>query len=345
MKRREEMIIGKHNNPAAGRAEQHPCRRILTAAVTVAGPLLLTMPAFAALNCTTQPSCTELGYSKTRETNCESYVSCPFDTSYKACVKYGTATTDCSGYTLSSCPAGAVSCSACGNGTNVKYKVDSCKSGYQLSSNTCVVNSCSGYTLTSCPTGATCDQCVSGTTTKYRKTGCQSSYVADGDICYSCSDMQIKIRNATTKRDYYLYCEADNMCNTSSMNNCSGSNGWYSWFDPCITSLTGVGAGWTTPGKDLIDADVGTDPLNPSANEKVCSRADRTQCEKARDKLQEVLDHHNEICPAYKVTNTNYYFNCTSYGAEPERSNGIVTRPGEGIDDLTPHIRNCINWR
>ena len=45
--------------------------------------------AFAALNCTTPPSCVEMGYSADSVDGCESYVYCPFDTSYKACVKFG----------------------------------------------------------------------------------------------------------------------------------------------------------------------------------------------------------------------------------------------------------------
>lgn len=41
--------------------------------------------ASAALNCTTQPTCEDLGYSKISE-NCEDYVSCPFDLNYKKCI-------------------------------------------------------------------------------------------------------------------------------------------------------------------------------------------------------------------------------------------------------------------
>jgi len=183
MKRREEMIIGKHNNPAAEKAEQHPCRILLAAAVMVAGPLLLTMPAFAALNCTAQPSCAELGYSKSNETNCESYVSCPFDTSYKACVKYGA---DCSSYTLSSCPDTAASCSTCGNGTNVKYKVNSCKMGYELSGETCV-DPCSHYPLATCPENVTCERCpytnLVGHISKYKAVGCADGYATKVENC------------------------------------------------------------------------------------------------------------------------------------------------------------------
>lgn len=69
-------------------ASQHPCR-LSIAAAAVAAPFLLINPALAALNCTEQPTCSELGYKKTLEANCEDYILCPFDTNYKACVKEG----------------------------------------------------------------------------------------------------------------------------------------------------------------------------------------------------------------------------------------------------------------
>ena len=72
-------------------ASQHPCRLSLAAAVVAAPFLLLSHYAYAALSCTEQPTCTELGYSKTEVAGCESYVLCPFDTSYMACTKYGEA--------------------------------------------------------------------------------------------------------------------------------------------------------------------------------------------------------------------------------------------------------------
>ena len=78
-------------------ASQHPCRFSKAAAV-VAAPFLLINPAYAALNCTEQPTCSELGYKKTLDSNCEDYILCPFDTNYKACVSGDF----CAGFTLSS---------------------------------------------------------------------------------------------------------------------------------------------------------------------------------------------------------------------------------------------------
>ncbi len=66
-------------------ASQHPCR-LSIAAAAVAAPFLLINPALAALNCTEQPTCSELGYSKVNVSNCEHYLYCPFDTSYKSCL-------------------------------------------------------------------------------------------------------------------------------------------------------------------------------------------------------------------------------------------------------------------
>ena len=39
--------------------------------------------ASAALQCGAQPSCADLGYSKTHISGCTDYIYCPFDTSYK----------------------------------------------------------------------------------------------------------------------------------------------------------------------------------------------------------------------------------------------------------------------
>lgn len=44
-----------------------------------------TLPVLAALNCTTQPSCNELGYTTTLPSECadRNILYCPFDRSYK----------------------------------------------------------------------------------------------------------------------------------------------------------------------------------------------------------------------------------------------------------------------
>ncbi len=74
-------------------AFQHPCRCFIAAA-TVAAPFLFINSALASLNCTTQPTCSELGYSTSNVDNCEHYLYCPFDTAYKKCVKETDTCTD-----------------------------------------------------------------------------------------------------------------------------------------------------------------------------------------------------------------------------------------------------------
>ena len=99
--------------------------------------------------------------------------------------------TNCSGYTLSSCPANG-NCSKCTitasncSTDGTKYKLDSCSSGYHLSSGKCEkdceANNCSGYTLSSCPSNYVCDKCTITATncstggTKYKTTGCAVNY-------------------------------------------------------------------------------------------------------------------------------------------------------------------------
>ena len=131
-----------------------------------------------ASNTTAAGDCATLGYSKDNVDGCEHYLYCPFDTSYKRCV----ASDFCAGYTLSSCPTGA-NCSSCGKDDDLKFKVDSCKSGYTYANDTCKANSCTGYTLTKCPGNGYCDDCLSGSTTKYKLTGCKSGYTLSGNSC------------------------------------------------------------------------------------------------------------------------------------------------------------------
>ena len=63
-------------------------------ALPVAISVIGSGSALAALNCTTQPTCEQLGYSKSVDANCEDYILCPFDTSYKKCI---TGKVDCTG--------------------------------------------------------------------------------------------------------------------------------------------------------------------------------------------------------------------------------------------------------
>ena len=68
-------------------ASQHPCRLFFAAAAVAAPFILISNSAYAALNCTTQPTCQQLGYSKSDIDGCQNYLYCPFDKNYKACIQ------------------------------------------------------------------------------------------------------------------------------------------------------------------------------------------------------------------------------------------------------------------
>ena len=89
----------------------------------------------------------------------------------------------CEGFTLSSCPTGAVSCETCKSGTTTKYKVSSCKDGYTQAGDTCTTADCEGFTLSSCPSHASCSTCKTGTAIKYKLDQCNSGYEISGSSC------------------------------------------------------------------------------------------------------------------------------------------------------------------
>ena len=94
-------------------------------------------------------------------------------------------TADCDGFTLSSCPSAATSCSTCKKGTSTKYKIDACKEGYELSGTSCTAAACDGY-VSYCSSYATsCSTCLSGTSTRYRADGCKDGYILNNGSCTS----------------------------------------------------------------------------------------------------------------------------------------------------------------
>jgi hypothetical protein len=103
---------------------------------------LLTPFQASAETCSSLPSCSDLGFVYTA-TQCDEdglkKIKCPFG-NYYFCSKAA-----CTGYTLTSCPANG-NCSICASGTTIKYKLDSCQSGYEQSGNTCQENDlCADY--------------------------------------------------------------------------------------------------------------------------------------------------------------------------------------------------------
>lgn len=163
----------------------------------------------ANLNCMEQPSCSELGYSTSEVTDCEQYIKCPFDQAYKACVKIAAAEEpiDCTGYTYDVCPNTARSCTACGTGTQVKYKISSCNSGYDLTGGACVAASCEGYRLSTCPAHATCLGCLSGSSSKFKIAMCDEGY------------SPVKLFDAETGEAYISNCPA-NACLDYNLTSC-----------------------------------------------------------------------------------------------------------------------------
>jgi hypothetical protein len=158
------------------------------------------------LNLTTAPTCAALGY--TRTASCpEGYVTCPFNSAYKWCKTYtcadgryesknldscvavsyhglGCYDCSCSGYTLDSCPTGAV-CSECAVNNTKYYQVKSCEDDYiaqrddttqQLSCQ----EACAGYSLSTCPTNGTCSTCL-WKGTRYSLDECDDGYLLTPD--------------------------------------------------------------------------------------------------------------------------------------------------------------------
>ena len=264
-----------------------------------------------ALQCTPKPSCESLGFT---DTDCSGeFVACPFDQNKKICVSSTTCEEckeyDCSAYSLTSCPESATSCTACGNGLKVGYKVDGCKSGYELSGNTCVASNCSGYTLSYCPTGANCLTCVTGSTTKYKFNGCQSSYAQDGNSCYDCAAMRTKLdgtaaANKNASYTVYAYC---------GYHIGSASCGQV-WFD--VTS-------WPAPFCSVAGISC-LSKVTDTYND--CCATER--CNSVHSQYTAAVEKHNQLCPNNKVSR-EYFFNCNGY--IPASSTGTAGIPAAHV--------------
>ena len=156
---------------------------------------------------TTAGNCETLGFSKNNVSNCEQYIYCPFDASYKRC-----ASLDCTAYTLSSCPANGY-CSSCKAGGYTHLALDGCNKGYVKSGNSCPANPCTGYPLSSCPSSASsCSTCLSGKTNKYKVNGCKDGYTASGNTCVcakTCKDTATVPDNATAVTETCTACGVD----------------------------------------------------------------------------------------------------------------------------------------
>lgn len=213
-------------------------RYISTAALIAISPFLSTKSIAADLKCTQTPTCTQLGYSKSSDA-CPSgnWIYCPFDTSYKKCVRIGGV--DCSAYTLTACPDTAKSCSMCGIGTNIYYKIEACKSGFHLSENSCnKYKTCEDYGYVSSDPSKACQYCPSleiltddeQTLSCYdaeacywdqncldAKATCEDygylSQSPEQNSCEICTSIDVNVSETRTLKCFTNECTIDDQCN------------------------------------------------------------------------------------------------------------------------------------
>lgn len=236
---------------------------------------------------------------------------CPFDHTKVYC-ETTLPVVDCSGFNLTFCPLTA-NCDSCFNGALTRYKITSCKDGYTLKDGKCEVSVCT-YSLTYCPTGGVCDSCKSDDTTKYKLTGCASGYALDGNSCYNCTRMYSTLNQAFSSRDYYLYCDLTTGYCKSDTTTCQGDIGSRGWNNPCICNIIGTENCFSFDAGDKVPAT----PGSGSDSGKTCLRSDIERCQKASYLMEQALEKHNRLCPAYKVTRHQAYgFHCTAYMYQP----------------------------
>lgn len=158
-------------------------KKILVGAVAAFAVILMGCGSvYAALQCTSQPSCASLGYTTSDIEGCDNYVYCPFDTTYKACVgeQQGECDADC---ILDACPSNA-NCTECGNS---KFKITSCRYTTKLTPDKrACIESCSSYSgakIAECPDLAECDECTDGENVYYVINDCLTGYTISNNTC------------------------------------------------------------------------------------------------------------------------------------------------------------------
>ena len=118
----------------------------------------------------------------------------------KSCVAIPAGTCTAANYPLTSQPANAVF-ESCTDGSTTRYKITSCNTNYQLSSDgkSCVASdsteicTAANYPLTSQPANAVFESCTDGSTTRYKITSCNANYQlsSDGKSCVASSSSEI----------------------------------------------------------------------------------------------------------------------------------------------------------
>ena len=190
--------------------------------------ILFANPAYAALDCKIQPTCTQLGYSKNDVPGCTDYILCPFDTNYKACVKETTKYESCedAGYfsnnTNRRC-SGTTSIYLSDGKTATCFTSCSCTNDYIEDSN----GECSIRAYKSCeaagwhssiPANSHCSESMSiyltnGTqTTCYSGCSCLDGYIEDAD------------GNCIKDTPTYKSCEDAGYFTSNQNRNCTGPN-------------------------------------------------------------------------------------------------------------------------
>ena len=164
-------------------------------------------------------NCSEYSYDTEKCTECENGYKLSSDG--RKCEKNGsssgdTGTCTAANYPLSVCPSTASKCDSCTpEGASAPiYKIVTCNTGYQLSSDkkSCVAipaGTCTAtnYPLTSQPANAVFESCTDGSTTRYKITSCNANYQlsSDGKSCVASSSSEI-----CTAANYPLTSEPEN---------------------------------------------------------------------------------------------------------------------------------------
>ena len=221
-----------------------------TGTCTAANYPLTAKPANA-----TSESCTDGSTTRYKITSCDTGYNLSADG--KSCDAIPAGTCTVTNYPLTTKPANATS-ESCTDGSTTRYKITSCDTGYNLSSDgkSCIENSESEtcdetiYPFTECPEGAVCGSCHIGLGYDYRYnlSYCKVGYTLseDGNSCLSQCDRTSFNLSA---------CPDGAVCST-----CEDASGTYYKFDRCRENLTEDANGnCTVASIEATDNDVAND--------------------------------------------------------------------------------------
>ncbi len=203
----------------------------------------------------TSESCTDGSTTRYKITSCDTGYNLSSDG--KSCDAIPAGTCTAANYPLTAKPANATS-ESCTDGSTIRYKITSCNTGYNLSSDgkSCIENSESEtcdetiYPFTECPEGAVCGSCHIGLGYDYRYnlSYCKVGYTLseDGNSCLSQCDRTSFNLSA---------CPDGAVCST-----CEDASGTYYKFDRCRENLTEDANGnCTVASIEATDNDVAND--------------------------------------------------------------------------------------